>query len=151
MDEGSFWKQTKKATEGWGTPPSPSSSPLITPVFAHASQEAVRIRKNPLFWFDDPDNLNEYHYLVTLIKKRQKYKAALRVYIANKDGNELPLSIDRKLFGLDDLKRIGQFLGIPNGIFQLKNKHKQVITYKGVKMAESKFNEEIEKWRGKQT
>ena len=72
MDEDTFWKQTKKATEGWGAPSSPSSSPLITPVFAHASQEAVRIRKNPLFWFDDPDNLNEYHYLVTLIKKSRK-------------------------------------------------------------------------------
>lgn len=149
MNNDSFWNKTKKSIESWAPKTSPNSPQLITPIFAHVSEDPVLIKDDPIFHFDDPENLNEYHYLVTLIKKKGRYKGSLRVYLLQ-GGEEVPISMDEKFFGLNDLKQIGEFMGIPNGIFYLKNKNKKVITFKGTRMTELEFDRKIEKWSKKQ-
>ena len=144
------WKEIKKKIDSWAKE-AKNSPELITPVFAHTPEEPVETRSESLL--DSFDGLlasAEYTYLVTLIKKNQKYLGTLHTYLIQ-NGTEIPLSVDQKTFSLYDYKNICDFASFPNRLFKLKRAHKKVMTFKRTTMTERKFEEEIETWRGKQT
>ena len=127
---------------------SASGSRGVTPILIHWNDFPVRAKPQTEGFFGASDH--EFSYIVTLIKKRDKYQADLHFYILD-FGKETPLITETKHFGRYQFKDLIDFITTPSKIFNLKKKHKNVRLYSQVRMTEKEFENEVELCRGKQT
>tara|TARA_Y100001963_G_scaffold129009_1_gene183856 strand:+ start:2037 stop:2498 length:462 start_codon:yes stop_codon:yes gene_type:complete len=143
------WKKIKEKISAWAKK-SKNNPEKITPIFAHASVGSVFSKSNSMISILSSVGMDEYSYLVTLIKKNQKYLATFYTYLIE-NNTEVPLTVDQKTFNEYDYKHICEFVSIPHRLFKTKGSHKKVMTFKNTTMSESRFEKEIELWREKQT
>ena len=120
----------------------------ITPILVHWNEHPVRANPNTGDFFGASDH--EFSYLVTLLKKKDKYQADIYFYVMDFD-KETPLITETKHFGRYEFKELLDFVTTPSKIFKLKNQHKNVRYYSQVRMTEEEFNHEVQICRGKQT
>ncbi len=120
----------------------------VTPILIHWNEDPVRASPKAEGFFGASDH--EFSYIVTLLKKSDKYQANLFFYVLD-FNKETPLISETKHFGRYQFKELLDFITTPSKIFNLKSKHKNVRLYSQVKMTEQEFENEVEICRGKQT
>ena len=93
----------------------------ITPILVHWNEHPVRANPNTGEFFGASEH--EFSYLVTLLKKKDKYQADIYFYVMDFD-KETPLITETKHFGRYEFKELLDFVTTPSKIFKLKNQHK---------------------------
>lgn len=121
---------------------------FITPLFAHWNEEPVRANEETSQYLNMVGH--DYSYLVTLLKRHERYQVNLYIYILDFD-KETPLMTEVKHFRAHDLKELINYMTTPSKLFKLNKKHKKVRLYSQERMSEEAFEKEVELCRGKQT
>jgi len=158
------WKLIKKLVSNYGQSNSEKGEPRCTPIFVHKSTFPVPVNEKFVSVFNglyasDWKQLKgkplesprgRYNYLISVIKK---YINNFNYYwvkiVINDEYEENEPIVDEQLFSAEstlESLEIRNYVTVPNRIFKVEKKHKDILLFDGSEMTEKNFLEVVDKW-----